>query len=386
MTMLRFLLLCTTVVALQTAVPSPAGAHSPSDSYLTLRIAADDSIEGRWDIGVRDLEHAIGLDTNDDGAITWGELRSRHADLADYALSRLNLAAGGQACRLRPSGQLVGEHAGGTYAVLRFEAECPRESPAAGPAALHVRYRLFFDLDSQHRGLLKVERDGVVARTVFAPERPEWTLDAEPPSSGGQFVRFVHEGVRHIGFGIDHLLFLVCLLLPAVVRWQGGDWHAVGRFGEAAREVVKVVTAFTAAHSLTLALATFGWISLDPRIVELLIAGSIVVTALNNLQPLITSRLWVVAFGFGLLHGIGFAGALTGLGLSTEALLLPLVGFNLGVELGQLLLVAAVLPVAFLLRRTVAYRCVVVQFGSLSIAAVAGVWMVEAALGIPLVS
>ena len=198
------------------------------------------------------------------------------------------------------------------------------------------------------------------------------------------FLLYFEEGAHHIAAGLDHLLFLVCLLLPAVVRREAGGWRPVGGFREAAVEVLEVVTAFTVAHSLTLALATFGWIRLGPEIVHPLIAASIVFTALNNLYPLVTRGLWGVAFGFGLLHGIGFADALSGLGLPTQALLLPLFAFNLGVEAGQLLIVAAFLPIAFLARGTAAYQAVGVQFGSIVIAATATLWLLEATFGVAL--
>ncbi|HYN37756.1 MAG TPA: HupE/UreJ family protein, partial [Rhodospirillales bacterium] len=322
---------------------APASAHQPSESFLTLIIGAGGGIDGRWDIALRDLDQAVGLDADDDGAITWGEVRARRAPIVAYAFSRLELSANRQPCPITPGALLIDAHTGGTYAVVRFAAVCG----AARPGPVSVRYRLLFDIDPQHRGLLKTERDGLVGAAVFQPDRPEWTIEAGKPPPGRTFLLYFEEGARHIVGGLDHLLFIVCLLLPAVVRRQDGGWRAVGRFREAAGDVVKVVTAFTIAHSLTLALATFGWIRLGPEIVHPLIAASIVFTALNNLYSLVTRGLWAVAFGFGLLHGIGFADALSGLGLPTAALLLPLLAFNLGVEAGQLLIVAAFLPFAF---------------------------------------
>jgi hypothetical protein len=124
-------------------------------------------------------------------------------------------------------------------------------------------------------------------------------------------------------------------------------WQPAPRFGGALIAVVKTVTAFTAAHSLTLGLGALGYVVVPPRLVESAIAASVLVAALNNIRPLIpargaTGRVWPVAFAFGLVHGLGFAGALTDLGLPRETLLPALVGFNLGVEAGQLVIVAAV--------------------------------------------
>ena len=148
--------------------------------------------------------------------------------------------------------------------------------------------------------------------------------------------------------------------------------------------VLRIVTAFTLAHSITLTLATLGVVSLPTRMVEATIAASVVVAALNNVFPLFTGRRWTVAFGFGLVHGFGFASVLADLGLPQGALALALVGFNLGVEAGQLAIVAVFLPLAYALRRTVLYRQGVRIAGSLSIAALAGVWFAERAFNLKL--
>jgi hypothetical protein len=118
-----------------------ASAHKPSDSYLILSVN-DNKIAGQWDIALRDLDFAIGLDANGDGAITWGEVRAKHVDISAYAMSRLQLSAQGNICPLRATEHLVDDHTDGAYAVLRFEAECP-----AIMDTLLARYGLFFDID-----------------------------------------------------------------------------------------------------------------------------------------------------------------------------------------------------------------------------------------------
>jgi hypothetical protein len=142
---------------------------------------------------------------------------------------------------------------------------------------------------------------------------------------------------------------------------------------------LKIVTAFTLAHSITLTLATLGVISLPSRWVESIIAASVVIAALNNIYPLFRERRWMMAFLFGLIHGFGFATVLSDLGLPKSALALALVGFNVGVEAGQLAIVAAFLPVAFYLRHTMLYRKVILLGGSALIALLASAWLVERA-------
>ena len=147
-------------------------------------------------------------------------------------------------------------------------------------------------------------------------------------------------------------------------------------------DVVSIVTAFTIAHSLTLSLAVLGFITLPSRLIESAIAASVIVAALNNLYPLIEKRLWIVAFVFGLVHGLGFANVLTDLALPKPALAVSLVSFNLGVEAGQLAIVATFLPLAYLSRRSWLYPRLALGAGSLSIAAVASVWLIERSLDI----
>jgi HupE / UreJ protein len=364
-------------------LPAPAHAHKPSDSYLAISVDGS-TISGQWDIALRDLDHAIGLDADGDAQITWGELRARHADIAAYALARLAVNADGAACTLRPGEQLVDEHTDGAYTVLRFAVDCP--ALRAPPAALRVDYRLFADLDPQHRGLLRLDAAGSSRTAIFSPQAAQQDFELQAASRAGQFGAYFVEGVWHIWIGFDHILFLVSLLLPAVLVWQQRRWQPAERFGQAFFDVLKIVTSFTVAHSITLSLATLGVVSLPSRVVESAIAASVVLAALNNVWPLVHGRRWVVAFVFGLIHGFGFASVLADLGLPSGTLVLALVGFNLGVEAGQLAIVAVFLPLAYALRRTALYRRGVFFGGSLLIAALAGVWLAERAFNLQLLT
>jgi hypothetical protein len=194
------------------------------------------------------------------------------------------------------------------------------------------------------------------------------------------------QGVWHIWIGFDHILFLLSLLLPVVLVRVSGGWRGVERLGESVREVLWVVTSFTVAHSITLSLAALGFVSLPSWLVESAIALSVVVAAFNNIVPVFNRRRWLVAFGFGLIHGFGFASVLAELGLPQETLVLSLVGFNLGVELGQLAIVVALLPVIFWLRNTAFYRRGILVGGSLLIMLLALVWLAERLFDLKLIS
>ena len=357
---------------------APAVAHKPSDSYLTFTVR-DQVVSGQWDIALRDLDYAIGLDADGDGAITWGELKGRHDAIATYALGHLRVSSGAEPCTAQAEEQLVDRHTDGSYAVLRFSARCAARAPR-----LVLHYDLFFDLDAQHRGLWRAEHEGQTQIGIFASDHREHTLALDAPSRLAEFLDYGREGVWHIWIGYDHILFLLSLLLPAVLWRSGGHWVPVLGFRPALTEVVKVVTAFTLAHSVTLSLAVLKVIALPARLVESAIAASVLLAALNNLYPLVTSRRWLVAFGFGLVHGLGFASVLLDLGLPTGSLALALVAFNLGVECGQLAIVTAFLPLAYGARHTVLYARVVFQGGSLAILVLAALWLVERGLDLKL--
>ena len=361
--LLLFALLCGAVL--------PAQAHKPSDSYLSLNVQGD-SVTGQWDIALRDLDFAIGLDQDGDGKLTWDEIRLRHAAIAAYALERLSLASDKGTCRIDTDEQMIDDHTDGAYSVLRFHVACP-----VPVTVLTVNYRLFADLDPQHKGLLRLTRDGETSTAIFDPAHARQTLSLTAPDRWQQFADYVKDGVWHIWIGYDHILFLLSLLLPAVLLAAPAN-NLRGAFVD----VLKVVTAFTLAHSLTLTLASLSLVSLPSRFVEAAIAASVILAAVNNIYPLFRGRRPVAAFVFGLIHGFGFASVLIDLGLPKGSLLASLLGFNLGVEIGQLCIVAAFLPLAFALRETWFYRRLLLTSGSAMIALVAAVWFVERAFDV----
>lgn len=361
-------------------VPVAALAHKPSDSYLHLtRDGA--GFSGRWDVALRDLDDVLGLDAQGDGAITWGELRARQADVTGYVLGHLKVGADGAPCALEAGGApRVVRHSDGAYAVLDFAARCP-----AAPAVLEVDYTLLFDRDPQHRGILQVGGEGASEAWVLSAASHGARVTLEGLSPWRRFGEMVLQGVEHIFAGLDHLLFLFALLLPSVLRREeGGGWVPVARFGPALKDVVKVVSAFTVAHSLTLSAAALGYVALPSRFVESAIAVSVIAAALNNVFPVVRGTRWVAALALGLLHGFGFASTLADLGLPAGSLAVTLLGFNVGVELGQLACVAVFLPFAFALRGSLLYRRALLVGGSAAIALVACVWLAERAFGVGL--
>ena len=373
-------------------LPPTASAHKESDSYLTL--APDPAnaqvLKGQWDIALRDLDFAIGVDSNHDGAVTWGELKAHREVIERYALARLVVKGDGLSCDLHPTAQQVDEHTDGSYDVILFDAVCDKEIPNR----LTVVYRLFEDLDPYHRGIITIHAGAQTVGAVLGPDGSTARLDLRKPDRWLQFKSFVIDGVWHIWTGPDHLLFIMSLLLPAVLlrrpglplpgehAWSGSRWMPVPRLWPAIWELIKVVSAFTVSHSVTLTLSVLGIVHLPSRLVESGIALSVIVAALNNLYPVVTNRVWLVAFTFGFIHGLGFASALAGLQLPPMAMLASLGGFNVGVEIGQESVILPLIPLAFLVRDTRFYRVGVLRWGSLAIVAVASIWLAERAFDI----
>jgi len=358
-----------------------AYAHSSSNSYLTLSTSGP-VLMLRADVHMRDLDLIFDLDANHDGQVTWGETLARSPELNDWLVQGIALTAAGQKCALGGADLQASEHADGTYLSAQWSVSCPGLSSAADvvDADLALRYDLIFAQDSLHRGLLKVDFGDDQTSALLSPERPEVQVSRADSSPLKVFARYILEGVWHIWIGIDHIVFLLSLLVMAPLqssRQRVVHWQAASQARPVVLDVLAVVTAFTVAHSITLGLTITGWLTPPPDMVEPAIALSVVLAALNNLLGVNALKRWRLAFVFGLVHGFGFASVLLDLGLPTRALLAALGGFNLGVELGQLAIVGVFLPLAWWLRHTRFYRWVVVAGGSSAIVVLGVFWTLE---------
>jgi hypothetical protein len=257
-----------------------------------------------------------------------GDVTSRD-ELLGAIRDKVTLMALGQRCAAGHGAELPNPTTDSLTLVVTFT--CP-----AVVTSLLIRDDLFDVLGADYHTLARIDLPDRTAQFAFTPESREAALTLDKPPTGG-FTIFVRLGVEHILTGWDHLLFLLVLLL------RTGHWLSLA----------KIVTAFTLAHSGTLALAALDVVVLPARLVEAVIALSIAFVAAENLflRPVVARR-WLVSFCFGLVHGFGFSTVLRELGLPAHGLLLSLFGFNAGVELGQALVVALALPVLALVRRS----------------------------------
>ena len=435
-----------TLLGLSMLWPAAARAHKASDAYLQWRQEGQ-LVALRWDVAVRDLQSLMPLDSNDDGRITWGEIKSQQAAIDGYMLSHLRLQVealrpnaskpGGaaRACHLRPllrqadavDAAPLERRADGAYYVLRMAATCP-----ASRGAVQLSYRFMQEVDPTHRGLLSRQggSDAPVAlvpdgrwatlqgadqalsmmdtpstrvaqrqaevrawarQASYLPEpdasvrteaaQPNLAPPVEPLASTSAW-QWLRDGMHHILIGTDHVLFLICLVLPAVLlratgREGEGVWAPVPRAREAVLPLLDTVTLFTVAHSITLGLAGMGWVQLPSRVVEPGIALTIVLAAIDNLKPIFHGRRHLFTFLFGLVHGFGFASVLAELNLPTSGFVWALLEFNLGVELGQLLVLVPAVAVLLPLRHWKGYPSRFMPAVSVAALVVAAGWWFE---------
>jgi len=333
----------------------PAAAHQTHLSSGHLAVDGAD-VSFRLTVSAHDLALILDIPTDLAQPIPMERFAGRLDLLREYLDEKLLVFADDMPCPRASVGLEYQRPPEEIVVDLRYR--CP-----APPVRLRVAYRLFFGLDPGHRAIGTI--DAGRGREDYLVDRNSGDIVVEPAAASPWIVfgRTIWLGVEHILIGVDHVLFVVALLL-------GG-----GRL----RHVVAIVTAFTLAHSLTLALAWFGLVDLPSRLVESLIAASVAYIALENLLGRGARHRWLLAFGFGLVHGLGFYGALSELDLDPRHTVRTLLAFNLGVELGQLAIVAVVFPL--LARATGApwFRRAALS-GSLAILAVALFWLVERAV------
>jgi len=214
--------------------PLSALAHKESDAYLSLRTdtAHDHVMHGQWDIALRDLDYAIGLDENHDGAITWKEVKDKRSAIENYALARMQVKGDGLTCDMQPTGQKIDEHTDGAYVVILFDAVCDKNIPSK----LTIDYRLMYDLDPYHRGIVTIHSGDKIAGAVLGPSNPVASINLREPDRWGEFKSFVTDGIWHIWTGIDHILFLLSLLYwsCAALIHAVADGESVAPFQKAA--------------------------------------------------------------------------------------------------------------------------------------------------------
>ncbi|WP_027329161.1 HupE/UreJ family protein [Marinimicrobium agarilyticum] len=369
--MMRYLCLLVLV-----SLASTAQAHQLSTAYLDATVDSTGQVELQWQARFYDWERAVGLDQDRNGELQWGEVLNGAERLEQYAQQNLIVARGDHKCQLAFSGPWKTEqHFREGYLVLPMRAQCP----LAGE--LTLRYHAFFEQQRDHKLIVTVdhegaERPGSAHTRLIHEDQPLIAVSDAGGSLLKTVVEFVKEGVIHIWIGLDHILFLLSLLLTCVLVRRRGAWQSESNTRRVVSNTFWVVTAFTLAHSVTLTATALGWVTPSSQWVEVVIAVSVALAALNNLYPIIRRLSWMT-FVFGLIHGFGFAGVLGELGVPADQAVPSVLAFNLGVEIGQLSIVLLILPLLMAARNYRWYSKVVMPALSLIVALVAILWVIE---------
>ncbi len=402
-------------------------AHSTDETYIWLNPQAD-HYDGEVQIRLEDLRNYLNLEIPKEyeaakaAVIANSEIIRKYVS-QHYSIKQLDGAE--IPIEFLPLDLLLSEGFG-HFAIIPYRT--PVLAPV--PPKLIVRSTLFYEYDKYSRSLLcmsyndfkKEEYPEQFHHAVFSPWNSEQEIDlenAEMLKAGKRY--YLWEGVRHIWIGTDHILFLITLLLPSVLllKTKEGDetkadkdasnkllpspaetlaetadeqlgdgatgffsrWIPVEGFPAAFWNIFKIVTVFTIAHSITLSLASLDFITLPSQLVESIIALSIILIAINNIFPTFHDKSWIVLFVFGLFHGLGFASVMQDLPFRMANLTPLLVCFNVGVEIGQIVIVLAVFPIIYWLRKSKFYQPVFLIAGSALMCVIAGKWFIERSLG-----
>lgn len=349
----------------------PAFSHAASTSFLVLDLPARDGpVTVRWDLSLHDIVWVVFVDADYDGNVTWKEIQDAKPALSSALLAQLSAQRGGAPCVLRIQDFALAVRSEQNFLSVVMQGECPESG------LVSIGGSLFMSGDASQRVLLSAVRGKSQLTGVLSAADPWWT-EPEQASAWRSFVRFIGEGIWHVLIGYDHIAFVLLLLLPSVVRPVNGKWQEAAGFRQVTREVVTIITAFTVAHSITLALAVTGTVKLPIRPIEVAIAASIAVAGAVNLVPRLSRLRLPLAFGFGFVHGFGFANALSEIDAGGSSLLPLLGGFNIGVELAQLGIVAVVLPLIYSMRATRWYAGAVLPLGSCALGAAGVVWLLQ---------
>lgn len=363
-----------------------AVAHNLGQSYVYFQIR-EDAISARVEMPVKELNEVLELGFLAEKKVRMDDVEPHMEQIRAYVDEHLTLDCAPQTCNLvfQEYGFLNTTFA--QFLTLEYALDGFQEIPEA----IDVTYDVILEQLPQHTNMLLVEENWMTGTfqnestplMIFRQPEQTQTLDLTSGSLWQGFSAVVYLGIIHIVEGIDHVLFLVALLLPSVLmRRDDAMWQPVGKFSTAFVYIIKIATAFTIAHSITLCLATLQIVQVPSRIVESIIAASIGLAAVDIFYPIFRGRSWLIIFLFGLFHGFGFADVLAELGVTSQNAFLSLFGFNLGVEIGQLMIIAVVFPLLYLLRRQQFYSGFVIKTGASMLGVMSLYWFIERAFDV----
>ncbi|MCW5515231.1 HupE/UreJ family protein [Muriicola sp. Z0-33] len=384
-------------------IPISIFAHRPDRSLIYLRVYESATIEGRFEMNAVDISTYLGIDLPKHPTVE--EVKEYEDQLQAYILKNAAFSSINGDHKIIFTGEISLLKINiGTFVAFHFELD--NTNPP--PDDLEVTFSVFLDENPAHSNGLGMEynwkagliNNEKIIALEFTQSYKTKTLSLTDTSLWKGFVEMIRQGIWHIWIGLDHILFILALILPSVVRrrkdphgpgkgnkiaafFMLSSWEPVKKFRPAFWYILKVITFFTIAHTITLSLASLNLISLPSRIVESVIALSIGLAAYHNIRPIFRGRDWVIAFVFGLFHGFGFATVLSELGFNGEFLTLSLLGFNIGVEIGQVAIIALIFPMLYFIRNLKLYPIFLTVLSVLLIF-ISLYWFIERSLEIDL--
>ena len=377
-------------------IPIFTYAHRPDRSVVYLRIYETGGVEGHFDLGVEDLKKYLDLDLKLHPNLQ--EVERYKETIRSYILQHASFTSRYGTHKIVFTDEIsILWLSSGSFVVSNFYLD----NMAQVPDNLEVSFSVFLDENPMHTNGLGIEynwKAGIINNEKiialdFSTSHRTKNLDLTDTSIWNGFLAMIKQGMLHIWVGMDHVLFLLALILPSVVRRRssltgnGSDtvqesgyyiwgWQPVQKFRPAFLYILKIVTFFTIAHTITLSLAALQIVVLPSWLVESIIAFSIGLAAYHNIRPIFIGKDWIIAFVFGLFHGFGFATVLGELGFKGENLSLSLLGFNIGVEIGQVVIIALIFPFLFFMRKLKVYPKFMVIISVLLIV-ISIYWMIE---------
>lgn len=361
----------------------PASAHALRENYVWVNVEID-HLSGRFEVNARDIKNKLGIDLDASGSDRLSGVQASARQVQNYLAENFTILDNGQPLTIEFLDAALFEENPDFVQYPYRTAGLPENSKVEIKSSVFLSEDMMKD-DRLHRSVLVVaynkkedkEFGEETVALVFSPDSTTRTIDLDNPSTILSYKDFIWQGALHIWAGIDHVLFLIVLLLTSVLRFAGDKWEPEARLRTAGWNILVIVTVFTLAHSITFALTSFGYIKVNTVLIETIIAASIIAVALNNIFPRFAAHAWILIFVFGLFHGIGFASAMSELQFRNVLIHKILLRFNIGVELGQLAIVAVVFPILFWLRKKSFYQKGIVYPLSIAAILVAALWVLQ---------
>ena len=360
------------------------------NSIVLLKVH-EKNISGEIQLPLGELQSAIGLGVNDNstnlvnrlgGTIRAYLLQHIHPISFDNKPWGVNI---GNMHVVETSNKLTGDY---KELIVNFSMQPPQYTDLRN---FYFNYDVIVHQVVTHKILLSIKQDwqqgitredstlqevGAIEMDIPTGKIKPFQVSLQAGSNWQGFKNMVSLGVSHIWGGTDHILFILTLLLPAMLLAEKKRWTAFIGTKNSFINLLKIITAFTIGHSLTLLLGSMQWINLPTKPIETLIAITILISAFHAFRPIYPKKELLIAGGFGLIHGLAFAETLTNLQLSTKQMILSIFGFNIGIELMQLFIILMTFPILILLNKT-RYYPQIRQIGAIIMMILAFSWMVE---------